>query len=74
MKIFKIPFFRGKKNKAIEMPNKVFDQYVEIGKLVKQARIQQNISIEELPLFSRVSSLEIAAVVSVKEFSISSLI
>ena len=32
MKIFKIPFFRGKKNKAIEMPNKVFDQNVEIGK------------------------------------------
>ena len=62
MKIFKIPFFRGKKNKAIEMPNKVFDQNVEIGKLVKQARIQQNISIEDLSHITRIPEQTIRSI------------
>ena len=62
MKIFKISFFRGKKNKAIEMPNKVFDSYFEIGKLVKQARIQQNISIEDLSNSTRIPEQTIRSI------------
>ena len=49
-------FFRLKKNiqnkkKLIEVD---FDQYFEIGKLVKEARIQQNLTIEELARISRI--------------------
>ena len=33
---------------------KEFDQYNEIGKLVKEARIQQNLSIKELALISKI--------------------
>ena len=39
------------KKKLIEVD---FDQYFEIGKLVKEARIQQNLSIEELARISRI--------------------
>ena len=40
--------------KDIEIPNKVFDQYLEIGKLVKQARIQKNISLADLSLLTKI--------------------
>lgn len=49
-------FFRLKEN--IQNKKKLieddFDQYFEIGKLVKEARIQQNLSIEELARISRI--------------------
>ena len=49
MSKFKIPFLRNKqKIQNIEISNNGSDQFVEIGKLVKQARIQKNISIEDL--------------------------
>ena len=49
-------FFRLKEN--IQNKKKLmeddFDQYFEIGKLVKEARIQQNLSIGELARISRI--------------------
>ena len=55
MKKFKNPFFKKKriiKNKTSH--NHLDDEYIVIGKLVKEARIKKNISIEEL---SRISML-----------------
>ena len=44
---FKIPFLRKKhKIKNLEISKNSSDQFVEIGKLVKHARIQKNISIQ----------------------------
>ena len=55
MKIFKIFFLRNKqKNKDIEIPKKVCDPYLEIGNLVKQARIQKNISLADLSLLTKI--------------------
>ncbi|MDC2975536.1 helix-turn-helix domain-containing protein [Prochlorococcus sp. AH-736-D23] len=34
--------------------NEVVDQYIEIAKLVKEARIQQNLTIKELSLISKI--------------------
>tara|TARA_Y100001968_G_scaffold66673_1_gene57512 strand:+ start:2284 stop:2772 length:489 start_codon:yes stop_codon:yes gene_type:complete len=39
---------------AIKKTNQVTNQYIEIGRLVKEARIQKNISIEELSQLSRI--------------------
>jgi len=45
-------------NKKIEnnkvLNNRVVDQYIEIGKLVKEARIQQNLTIKELSRISKI--------------------
>ena len=54
MNIFKLSFSKNKKSNDLEITKNVLDQFVEIGKLVKQARIQKNISIEEL---SRVTKI-----------------
>ena len=37
-----------------DLSHKVFDQYIEIAKLVKEARIQQNLTIQELSLISKI--------------------
>ena len=34
--------------------HEVFDQYIEIAKLVKEARIQQNLTIKELSILSKI--------------------
>ena len=48
-------FLFHKKNKIKDDLNqKVFDHFVEIAKLVKEARIRQNLSIEELSLISKI--------------------
>jgi len=48
-------FLFHKKNKIKDdLNHKVFDHFVEIAKLVKEARIQQNLSIEELSLISKI--------------------
>ena len=48
-------FLFQKKNKIKDDLNqKVFDHFVEIAKLVKEARIRQNLSIEELSLISKI--------------------
>ena len=63
MKIFKISFLKNKKNKKdIEIPNKVFDQYLEIGKLVKQARIKKNISLEDLSRLTKIPEQTIKSI------------
>ncbi len=44
--------------------NEVLDQYIEIAKLVKEARIQQNLSIQELSLISRIPEQTINSIES----------
>ena len=55
MKFLNINFL-NKKNKTInEKSNgKKYDRYSEIGKLVKEARIQKNLSIKELSHISKI--------------------
>jgi len=43
---------KSEKNK--EFISDLFDQYIEIAKLVKEARIQQNLTIKELSLISKI--------------------
>ena len=55
MKILKNLFLFNKKTENNEALNKqVFDQYTEIAKLVKEARIQQNLSIQDLSRISKI--------------------
>ena len=37
-----------------DFSNEIFDQYMEIAKLVKEARIQQNLTIQQLSLISKI--------------------
>ena len=55
MNILKILFLLNKKsdNKK-DFSHYESDQYVEIGKLIKEARIKQNLTIEELSLKSKI--------------------
>jgi len=55
MNILKNLFLFNKKvaNKKVSN-NEVFDQYGEIAKLVKQARIQQNLTIQDLSRISKI--------------------
>jgi len=43
---------KSEKNK--EFISDLFDQYIEIAKLVKEARIQQNLTIKELSYISKI--------------------
>ena len=49
-------FFLFKKNNENKkgLIHEEVDQYIEIGKLVKEARIQQNLTIKELSLISKI--------------------
>ena len=49
-------------NKALS--HEVVDKYIEIAKLVKEARIQQNLSIQELSLISRIPEQTINSIES----------
>ena len=63
MKIFNINFL--KKNKIIldeKTQSKKYDRYGEIGKLVKEARIQNNFSIKELSKISKIPESSINAI------------
>ena len=63
MKIFNINF--SKKNQKIsndKIQIKKFDRYGEIGKLVKEARIQKNISIKELSTISKIPESSINSI------------
>ena len=55
MKILKSIFLfkKNSENNAV-FSNEVVDQYIEIAKLVKEARIQQNLTIQELSLISKI--------------------
>ena len=46
-------FKKNSENNKV-LSNQVFDQYIEIAKLVKEARIEQNLTIKELSLISRI--------------------
>ena len=49
--------------------SKKYDQYVELGKLVKEARIQKNLSIEELSNISKIPESSINSIENnIKEF------
>ena len=63
MKIFKNPFIKNKKKIDTKkfLTNKI-DQYIEIGKLVKAARIEKNISTKELSLLSKIPEYVINAI------------
>ena len=55
MNIFKNLFFFNKKVENKERSNKkVFDQYGEIANLVKEARIKQNLTIQDLSRISKI--------------------
>ena len=50
----KIFLFKKISENNQESSNEVFDQYIEIAKLVKEARIQQNLTIPELSRISKI--------------------
>ena len=55
MNILKILFLLNKKSeKNKDSGNRLTDQYIEIAKLVKEARIQKNLTIKELSYISKI--------------------
>jgi len=54
MNILKNLFLLNKKSEDKDPNNEFVDQYLEIAKLVKEARIQQNLTIKELSYISRI--------------------
>ncbi len=55
MNILKILFFFNKKTKSNkELNDGLIDQYIEIAKLVTEARIQQNLTVQELSFISKI--------------------
>ena len=63
MKIPKINFMKKNTNKADEYNlSKKYDPYVEIGKLVKEARIQNNLSVKELSNISKIPESSINSI------------
>ena len=50
----KLSFFNKNPEKNRDFSNKVLDHYEEIAKIVKEARIQQNLSIKELSKISKI--------------------
>ena len=63
MKLFNINFLKNKK-KTIEQQNqsKKNDQYGELAKLVKKARIQKNLSVKELSNISKIPESSINSI------------
>ena len=55
--------FYKKTNKNKDLNQGVFDHYKELAKLVKEARIQQNISLQEL---SRISKIPEQTIISIE--------
>ena len=70
MRLFNINFLKNKKITLEEQNNsKKYDPYVEIGKLVKEARIQNNLSIKELSNISKIPESSINSIENnIKEF------
>ena len=64
MNIFKnLLLFKKKSVVDNEVNHGLFDQYGEIAKLVKEARIQRNMSIQEL---SRISKIPVQTIISIE--------
>ena len=63
MRIFKINLEKNKKIISEEKnPRKKYDQYGEIGRLVKEARIQKNLSVKELSSISKIPESSINSI------------
>tara|TARA_B100000941_G_C28425020_1_gene510957 strand:- start:439 stop:933 length:495 start_codon:yes stop_codon:yes gene_type:complete len=63
MNILKKFFLFKKKSKKIERSDQTFlDQYSEIAKLVKEARINQNLTIKELSRISKITEQTIKSI------------
>ena len=63
MKIFNIKFLRSDKKILNNESYKLdIDNYCEIGKLVKEARVQKNLSIKELSYLSKIPESSIKAI------------
>ena len=63
MKLFNINFLK-KKNQIVDekIHIKKYDRYCEIGKLVKEARMQNNLSIKELSFISKIPESSINSI------------
>ena len=63
MRLFNINFLKNKKITLEEQNNsKKYDQYVELGKLIKEARTQNNLSIKELSNISKIPESSINSI------------
>ena len=63
MKLFNISFLKKKNQKVGEINQiKKYDRYYEIGKLVKEARIHNNLSIKELSNISKIPESSINSI------------
>ena len=63
MKLFNISFLKKKNKIEVEKNNiKKYDPYFELGKLVKEARIQNNLSIRELSHISKIPESSIDSI------------
>ena len=63
MNILKNIFLFNKNSENNKASNReVVDQYLEIAKLVKEARIQRNLTIQELSLISRIPEQTISSI------------
>ena len=63
MKLFNINFFKKKYTKTDKKNHsKKYDRYSEIGKLVKEARMQNNLSIKELSFISKIPESSINSI------------
>ena len=62
MNIFKNFYLFKKKSKIKNEVNNVIDQYGEIARLVKEARIQKNLTIQELSRISRIPEQTIISI------------
>jgi len=58
----KLFLFNKKSEKNKEISNGFVDQYIEIAKLVKEARIQQNLTIKDLSYLSKIPERIINAI------------
>ena len=56
--------FKKNSEKNINLRDEIVDQYLEIAKLVKEARIQQNLTIQELSLISKIPEQTINSIES----------
>ena len=62
MRIFNINFIKTNNKNDENNQSEKFDRYGEIGKLVKEARIQNNLSIKELSQISKIPESSITSI------------
>ena len=62
MRIFNINFLKTNNKNDENNQSEKFDRYGEIGKLVKEARIQNNLSIKELSQISKIPESSITSI------------